>query len=150
MQTAARILSRRIGGAAASGAASAVAAVGAPGVPAGGALVARHAVGGGCSSGSMPWLSYSSSWRGSLTNEGMDGGFATRGFAHASTPSYHGHSHGSDDADAEKITVTFIEKDGTETVVQAGVFCFLQQFRPRPPRRTERRRGFGGAFSRSG
>lgn len=42
-----------------------------------------------------------------------------RGFAYASTPSYHGHGHG-DDAGGEKITVTFIEKDGTETVVKVG------------------------------
>ena len=56
----------------------------------------------------------------------MDTVAATRGFAQASTPSYgHGHSHGGDAADAEKITVTFIEKDGTETVVQVGFFIFI-------------------------
>ena len=40
----------------------------------------------------------------------------SRGFAHASAPSLHGHGHV--DPDTETITVTFIEKDGTETVVQ--------------------------------
>jgi hypothetical protein len=58
-----------------------------------------------------------------LVSGGAD---ASRGFAHASTPSYgHGHSHGGDAAEAEKITVTFIEKDGTETVVQVGGRGFL-------------------------
>jgi hypothetical protein len=36
-----------------------------------------------------------------------------------SAPAHHGHGHGAD-ADVERITVTFIEKDGSETVVQVG------------------------------
>ena len=56
----------------------------------------------------------------------------SRGFAHASAPSLHGHGHV--DPDAETITVTFIEKDGTETVVQVRPPP-ASSIRATPPRR---------------
>lgn len=119
------------------------AAAAAAGASAGGALVARHVVGGGSlRSSASTSTSTSTLWRGGLANGGADGVAAARGFAHASTPSYgHGHSHGGDAADDEKITVTFIEKDGTETVVQAGFFIFFVYF---PTKRGEGIRRCGG------
>jgi hypothetical protein len=52
------------------------------------------------------------------TSQGARVGAASRGFAHASAPSRSGHN---DDVPAsdETITVTFIEKDGTNTTLQA-------------------------------